>query len=150
MHALSTEPLPAVVVVTLSLGGGIVSVKLVRNCELRTEGNLIEIDCIVLGLSDFDYIVGIDVLTKYRATVDCFLKVKGAEGFLIYVINVLKSSPEFIDISVVGEFDDVFPDDISGFPPIHEVEFSIELTSGTQPISKASYRMTPVELKELK
>nr|GFA37127.1 putative reverse transcriptase domain-containing protein [Tanacetum cinerariifolium] len=37
-----------------------------------------------------------------------------------------------------------------GIPPEREVEFSIELVSGTQPISKAPYHMAPIELKELK
>nr|GEY79755.1 putative reverse transcriptase domain-containing protein [Tanacetum cinerariifolium] len=35
-------------------------------------------------------------------------------------------------------------------PHEREVKFGIELVSGTQPISKAPYRMAPIELKELK
>ncbi|GJT57107.1 putative reverse transcriptase domain-containing protein [Tanacetum coccineum] len=35
-------------------------------------------------------------------------------------------------------------------PPERKVEFTIELIPGAQPISKAPYRMAPVELKELK
>ena len=35
-------------------------------------------------------------------------------------------------------------------PPDREIEFSIDLQPGTTPISQASYRMAPVELKELK
>nr|GEZ39639.1 zinc finger, CCHC-type, retrotransposon Gag domain protein [Tanacetum cinerariifolium] len=38
----------------------------------------------------------------------------------------------------------------SGISPEREVEFGIELVPGTQPISKASYRMDLIELKELK
>nr|GFD57751.1 putative reverse transcriptase domain, aspartic peptidase domain protein [Tanacetum cinerariifolium] len=37
-----------------------------------------------------------------------------------------------------------------GIPPVREVEFNIELIPGAEPISKAPYRMAPVELKELK
>ncbi|KAL0551321.1 hypothetical protein IC582_010407 [Cucumis melo] len=48
------------------------------------------------------------------------------------------------------EFIDVFPDDLSGLPPDREVEFTIELLSGTSPISQALYRTAPSELKELK
>nr|GFB82402.1 uncharacterized protein [Tanacetum cinerariifolium] len=33
---------------------------------------------------------------------------------------------------------------------LREVEFSIELIPGAEPISKAPYRMAPIELKELK
>nr|GFC54771.1 hypothetical protein [Tanacetum cinerariifolium] len=50
----------------------------------------------------------------------------------------------------VSEFPDVFPDELPGIPPVREVEFNIEVIPGTEPISKATYRMAPVELKELK
>nr|GFC06861.1 putative reverse transcriptase domain, aspartic peptidase domain protein [Tanacetum cinerariifolium] len=45
---------------------------------------------------------------------------------------------------------DVFPDELLGTPPVREVEFYIELIPRAEPISKAPYRMAPVELKELK
>nr|GEX09519.1 hypothetical protein [Tanacetum cinerariifolium] len=51
---------------------------------------------------------------------------------------------------VVRDFSDVFPEELPRIPPEREVEFGIELVSGTQPISKAPYRMAPIELKELK
>nr|GFD57779.1 putative reverse transcriptase domain-containing protein [Tanacetum cinerariifolium] len=51
---------------------------------------------------------------------------------------------------IVSEFPDVFPDELPGIPPVREVEFNIELTPGLEPISKAPYRMAPIELKELK
>ncbi|XP_057548971.1 uncharacterized protein LOC130827311 [Amaranthus tricolor] len=35
-------------------------------------------------------------------------------------------------------------------PPVRELEFKINLVLGTGPISKAPYRMAPVELQELK
>jgi hypothetical protein len=54
------------------------------------------------------------------------------------------------DIHVVWEFLDVFPDDLPGMPPEKAIEFKIELQHGTTRIAKSPYRMTPVELKELK
>jgi hypothetical protein len=39
---------------------------------------------------------------------------------------------------------------ITGLPPDREVEFSIDLILGTQPIHKAPYRMASIELSELK
>ncbi|GKB13418.1 putative reverse transcriptase domain-containing protein, partial [Tanacetum coccineum] len=51
---------------------------------------------------------------------------------------------------VVQNFPNVFPDELSGLPPEREVEFSVVLIPGAQPISKALYRMAAVELKELK
>ena len=51
---------------------------------------------------------------------------------------------------MVCEFPDVFPDELSGLPPDRDVEFKIELVSGTAPISRRPYRMPPNELAKLK
>ena len=51
---------------------------------------------------------------------------------------------------VVCEYEDVFPNELSGLPPHKDVDFVIELHPSTSPISMTSYRMTPVELHELK
>jgi len=50
----------------------------------------------------------------------------------------------------VKEFLDVFPEDILGLLPDRGVEFSIEVIPNMAPISKASNRMAPMELVELK
>ena len=44
----------------------------------------------------------------------------------------------------------MFPEDLTGLPPDRELEFSIDLLPGTNPISMAPYRMAPAELVELK
>jgi hypothetical protein len=54
------------------------------------------------------------------------------------------------DIPVVREFLDMFPEDLPGMPLERAIEFKIELQPGTTPIAKAPYKMSPVELKELK
>ena len=51
---------------------------------------------------------------------------------------------------VVEQFPDVFPEDLVSLPPRRDVEFTIELLPGTAPISFATYRMAPAELRELK
>jgi hypothetical protein len=51
---------------------------------------------------------------------------------------------------VVEEFFDVFSEELSGMPPDHDIEFIIELLSGTAPIDKRPYRMGVDELEELK
>ncbi|XP_048493229.1 uncharacterized protein LOC125493759 [Beta vulgaris subsp. vulgaris] len=53
-------------------------------------------------------------------------------------------------IPVVEEFPDVFPEEIPGMPPVRDIKFTIDLVSGTEPISKVPYRMAPAEMKELK
>jgi hypothetical protein len=54
------------------------------------------------------------------------------------------------DITVVQEYSDVFPEELPGMPPDHDIEFVIELLPGTPPISKRSYRMPVNELAEPK
>ena len=50
----------------------------------------------------------------------------------------------------LGKLEVQFPDDIAGLPPEREVEFTIDLIPGTEPISIPPYRMAPTELRELK
>jgi hypothetical protein len=46
------------------------------------------------------------------------------------------------------KYPDVFPEDLPGMPPDHDIEFMIELLLGTPPISKRPYRMHVNELVE--
>ena len=75
---------------------------------------------------------------------------KSYQGYLAYAIEVRDSGSQLEDIPVVGEFSNVFLEDLPGIPPDREIDFQIELALGTEPISKAPYRMAPLELKELK
>jgi hypothetical protein len=45
---------------------------------------------------------------------------------------------------------DVLPNDLSRMPPERVIEFKVELQFGTAPIAKAPYKMSPMEMKELK
>ena len=51
---------------------------------------------------------------------------------------------------MVCEYEDVFLDKIPGLPSYRDVDFTIELHSGTTPISMTPHRMAPAELQELK
>ena len=75
---------------------------------------------------------------------------KGCQGYLAYVVDTGKEGTLVDEISVVIEFPDVFPDDIAGLPPEREVEFTIDLVLGTEPISIPPYRMAHAKLRELK
>ncbi|RVW85078.1 Retrovirus-related Pol polyprotein from transposon 17.6 [Vitis vinifera] len=74
---------------------------------------------------------------------------KGCQGFLASVMSN-ESDLKLEDIPIVREYPDVFLEDLPSLPPEREVEFTIDLVPGTGPMSKAPYRMAPVELKELK
>ncbi|XP_075479306.1 uncharacterized protein LOC142520189 [Primulina tabacum] len=78
--------------------------------------------------------------------------ISGGEEIYLAVINEIKEEEvtRLEDILIVQEFPDVFPEELPGEISDREVEFEINLVPGTAPISKARYRMAPVELKELK
>ncbi|TQD77792.1 hypothetical protein C1H46_027665 [Malus baccata] len=75
---------------------------------------------------------------------------KGCQGYLAHVVlnDIASSSVE--EVGVVRHYPDVFPEDLPGLPPDRDVEFSIDLLPGTNPISLTPYRMAPAELRELK
>jgi hypothetical protein len=54
------------------------------------------------------------------------------------------------EIRIAQEYPDVFPKDLPGMPPDHDIEFVIELLPGMLPISKRPYWMPVNELVELK
>ena len=75
---------------------------------------------------------------------------KGCRGYLVSIKNKEHDELKLQDISIVNKFLDVFIDDLTRLPPDREIKFTIELAPNTSPISKAPYRMAPMELKELK
>nr|XP_025678227.1 uncharacterized protein LOC112778076 [Arachis hypogaea] len=81
-------------------------------------------------------------------TVNC----SGAEcqGILLLAAGVSGDVQSLEQIPVVCEFPEVFSDDIKEFSPNREVEFAIELVPGAGTISNAPYRMSPLEMAELK
>ncbi|XP_070023108.1 uncharacterized protein [Nicotiana sylvestris] len=75
---------------------------------------------------------------------------KGCLSYLAFVRDVSVETPTIDSIPVVRDFSDVFPADLLGMPLDRDIDFDIDLVSGTQPISISPYRMAPSELKELK
>ncbi|KAJ8899271.1 hypothetical protein K2173_017306 [Erythroxylum novogranatense] len=73
----------------------------------------------------------------------------GCEAYLAHIIDT-RVEQSVQDILVVKEFRDVFPEELPGLPPDRKIKFTIDLVPSAAPISIPPYRMTPVELKELK
>ncbi|GJT16305.1 putative reverse transcriptase domain-containing protein [Tanacetum coccineum] len=65
------------------------------------------------------------------------------------LISAKASDKKQEEIVMVRDFPEVFPNDLSGLPPIREIEFRIELIPGETPIAKSPYRLAPSELEEL-
>ena len=75
---------------------------------------------------------------------------KGCEAYLAYVIDTRKAEPSLSDIPTVSDYPDVFLEEMPGLPPQREIEFAINVVQGATPASITRYRMSPMELKELK
>ena len=75
-------------------------------------------------------------------------------GGSCYVIMVQPGKRSVVDlvrsIPVVGEYADVFPDEVPGLPPSMDVDFTIDLVPRAGPASMDPYRMAPTELAKLK
>ncbi|XP_027337088.1 uncharacterized protein LOC113850732 [Abrus precatorius] len=148
------------------------------NVLLQINDRTFSANLICLPLSGFHIILGIDWLSANRVMLNCsdktviFSSVSlpksqnlvnlylnsitinhcglESQGFLLLSTSVTEVNKRMEDILVVKEYPDVFLEDILEFPPEREIEFTIELVPRTGPISIAPYRMSPLELTELK
>ena len=53
------------------------------------------------------------------------------------------------NLAIVGEFVDLFPEEILGLPPQRESNLTIDLVPKTGLSTKTSYRVAPKEMEEL-
>ncbi|GKC79677.1 putative reverse transcriptase domain-containing protein, partial [Tanacetum coccineum] len=79
------------------------------------------------------------------------LRVQGEHtlGVAKALMNAKVDEPKVGDISVMQDFVDVFPEDLSGLPPQRQVEFRIDLIPEATPVAKSPYRLAPSEMQEL-
>ncbi|GJX31276.1 putative reverse transcriptase domain-containing protein [Tanacetum coccineum] len=94
--------------------------KVIKGCKLEIEGHVFDINLIPFGHGSFDVIIGM-------AEIVCHEKV----------------------VRIPLPDGKVFLDDLTGLPPIREIEFRIELIPGATPVAKSPYRLAPSELEEL-
>ncbi|KAL9343461.1 hypothetical protein Peur_063892 [Populus x canadensis] len=63
--------------------------------------------------------------------------------------NDLDSTIPSVAVSLMQEFDDVFPEDIhNGLPPLRGIEHQIDLVPGASIPNRPAYRSNPEETKE--
>ncbi|KAF5471897.1 hypothetical protein F2P56_008661, partial [Juglans regia] len=109
--------------------------KILLKCPITISGKEMPANLIVFPMTGFD--------------IDKILR-DGCQGYLAFVVDEPKEELKLEESPIVREYPVVFPEDLSGLPPEWEVEFAINLTPGTAPLSKAPYRMAPSELAERK
>ncbi|GKB63294.1 putative reverse transcriptase domain-containing protein [Tanacetum coccineum] len=138
--------------------------KVIKGCKLEIKGNVFDINLIPFGSGSFDVIIGMDWLSDHKAEIICHEKVVRIPLLDGKVLRVLGEKPKEKvrqlmsartkeqkqeEIIVVKDFPEVFPDGLSGLPPVREIEFRIELVPGAMPVAKYPYHMAPSELEEL-
>ncbi|GKC17008.1 putative nucleotidyltransferase, ribonuclease H [Tanacetum coccineum] len=138
--------------------------RVIHNCKIELGTSLFTIDLILLGHGSFDVIVEMNWLSEHKAKIVCHEKVVRIpleRGDILYVqgertpgiakalSNMKVEEPKLSDISVVRDFVEVFPEDLSGLPSQRKVEFHIDLVLGATPVAKSPYRLAPPEMQEL-
>ncbi|GKA77903.1 putative reverse transcriptase domain-containing protein [Tanacetum coccineum] len=145
--------------------GKVVSTNTVlRGCTLTLYNHIFKIDLLPTRLGSFDVIIGMDWLSYHRAIIDCCEKIilfsSKRQDSLNPRREVRKEDPVSLacikanekkldDIRIVRDFSEVFPDDLSGLPPVRELEFRVDLIPGASPVVKSPYRLAPSEMLEL-
>nr|GEV37319.1 hypothetical protein [Tanacetum cinerariifolium] len=97
---------------------------IIRECKLELGSSLFSINLIPLGHGSFDVIMGIDWFSQNKAVIVCHEKVVE------------------IPLEDVRDFEDVFPEDLSGLPSQRQVEFRINLVPGATMVVKSPYPLT--------
>ena len=148
-----------------------------RSGEILISGHYFPCDLIVLDMSTFDIILGMDWLAIYDVGIECGQRrvtlhpennppvqfiadreishnltgsIKNSLNSLLMSLSISETNEATTTLPpIVGEFMDVFPDDLTKLPPHREVEFGIYLIPGTNPISIAPYCLALAELKEM-
>ncbi|KAI3686167.1 hypothetical protein L1987_79840 [Smallanthus sonchifolius] len=70
-------------------------------------------------------------------------------AFLAHIVQKDVKEKSIQDIPIIRDFLEVFPKDLSGLPPVRQVEFRIDLIPGANPIARAPYCLAPSEMQEL-
>ncbi|GKA01865.1 putative reverse transcriptase domain-containing protein [Tanacetum coccineum] len=138
--------------------------KVIKGCKLKIDGHVFDINLIPFGSGSFDVIIGMDWLSDYKAEIIFHEKVVRIPLLDGKVLRVLGEKPKEKmsqlmsakakkkkqeEIVVVRDFPEVFPDNLSGLPPIHEIEFRIKLIPGAMPVAKSPHHLAPSKLEEL-
>ncbi|KAJ9557529.1 hypothetical protein OSB04_012143 [Centaurea solstitialis] len=150
IHSTSKR-LDRVYSIELADGRELESEDVIPDCTLSLACELFSIDLEPMELGSFDIVIGMDWLSRNRATIGCYEKVVRIllpDGRTL-VIEKKPEAKKLEDIPVIRNYPEVFPDELPGLPPTKQVEFRIDLIPGAAPVAKAPYRLAPTEMWEL-
>jgi hypothetical protein len=144
-------------------GGRVDADRIAQKVPLELSGKIFSTNLIILNGQGIDIILGMSWMKTHNAVLDISSRLVHLNSAIyekvtlhLPVISRIKASLHHVverkieEIHVVWDFLNAFPDDLLGMPPEKAIEFKNELQPGKASIAKAPYRMTLVELAELK
>ncbi|XP_054820626.1 uncharacterized protein LOC129319536 [Prosopis cineraria] len=176
---LSLQELLVLIKVTKSSKSSSIATKACQGVETQFKDRIFKINLICISMRGIDVIIGTDWLATNNDALDCAKKVvlllvlgaivdsseqpkflsivsvekliqQGCDTYMVFFSASTVYDGRIEKIGVASEFPKVFFSEVTRLPPKKDVEFSIDLVPETESISKASYRMSPSELAELK
>ena len=143
MSSLNVE-----LVVTTPTGVSVLTSHVCLKCPVEISGRIFIVDLICLPLDQIDVILGMDWLSSNRVLLNCSERTiefdelgvsrdkifvssnqvatslkENAQVYMIVANLEVENQVALSDVPVVGEFPEVFPEDIASLPPKREVEF---------------------------
>jgi hypothetical protein len=134
-----------------------------KKVPLESSRRVISTNLIVLSGHGIDVILGMRWMKLHKVVLDIAARLVHLYSLMYGEVTLpllaISCIREFLhhvverrleDIYVVQEFPNVFPEYLSGMPPERAIELKIEVQPDTAAIAKAPYKMSLLELIELK
>jgi hypothetical protein len=137
--------------------------QVVQKVPLELSGRIFSTNLIILSGPGINVILGMSWMEAHRAVLDIAGQLLHLDSPMYgkVILNLpaichIKASLHHVvelkleDIHVNREYPNIFLDELPGLLPKRAIEFKILLQPGTAPVAKAPYKMSPMEMKELK
>ena len=179
-HRLRTVPQPCTKIVYLADSSTRRSTERLEQAQLHIQDTTYVLELNTLPLRQYDIILGMSWLSRYNPIIDWttrnirprvsitehmpFVSAKTIAKTLstddqLFIIIPATETPSSnaaptitpAATTLLKEFKDIFPDDLpAGLPPQRAIDHRIEVIPGSTPPSRPTYRMSDVELAEVK
>ncbi|GKB37710.1 putative reverse transcriptase domain-containing protein [Tanacetum coccineum] len=128
--------------------GNLVSTNtVIQDATLTLLNQHFKIDLMPIKFGSFDVVIGLDWLSKYHARIIYDEK--------IYIPRLSSfhnpSNGKEVKREKTRRYPSSqrIPENLTGLPPVRQVEFQIDIISGATPVARAPYRLAPSEIQEL-
>jgi hypothetical protein len=178
-HRLHTVPLTPSKIIYLADGSTHRTTEQLQRVPLYIRNTTYTVDLNTLPLRQYDIILGMSWLSRHNPSIDWttrtlrprtdnavqipvlsakkMAKSYTTEDQLFVIIPPEESTPNVTPkintaaTTILDEYHDVFPDELpAGLPPQRTIDHRIDIVPGSAPPSRPTYRMSDIELAEVK